>query len=273
MSHAKTRLKRLKGPSDAAREALTGAFGPFSHHLALLQASDDPEVVHQARVAWRRWRSAVRLFAPWLPGRPDAEGLRPLLLELGRMRDLDVLRVDTLGRWLPAFVGGQPERQHIADLALERIDEARRAQRARLRQALATPATGQALLALTQGLSQLALAQTAAEADDAHWARRRIRKLQRRLEAALKASRQAPADLELSHRVRIQAKRARYAAEMLRDLLPRRPARKLASQAAEVQARLGRVQDLRQAVQLLDELQGDPALTAFLRGVLAGVIG
>ena len=28
---------------------------------------------------WRRWRSAVRLFAPWLPGRPDADGLRPLL--------------------------------------------------------------------------------------------------------------------------------------------------------------------------------------------------
>lgn len=272
MSHAKTRPRRLKGPSDAAREALTRAFDHFRRNLASLQVSDDPEVVHQARVAWRRWRCAVRLFAPWLPARPDAEGLRPLLLELGRMRDLDVLRVDTLGRWLPVFVGGLPERQRIADLALERIDQARRAQRARLREALAEPGTGQTLLALAQGLVQLATAQTPAEAGDAHWARKRIRKLRRHLDAALKASRHAPADLEQSHRARIQAKRARYAAEMLRDLLPARRTKGLTRTAIEVQTRLGAERDLRQAVHLLDELQTDATLTSFLRGVLAGLI-
>lgn len=261
------------GPQQAGAQALAACFDHFSRNLACVLVSDDPKLVHQARVGWRRWRSAVRLFAPWLPGRPDADGLQPLLVELGRMRDLDVLRVDTLGRWLPAFVDANAQRQRVADLALQRIDEARRAQRTRLRDALAAPETGQTLLGLAQGLFELATAQTAAGADDTHWARRRIRKLRRRLEAALKASRRAPTDLEQSHRVRIQAKRARYAAEMLRDLLPARPTKGLTQVATEAQTRLGSERDLRQAARLLDDLQVDPALTAFLRGVMAGLIG
>lgn len=261
------------GPQQAGVQALAACFDHFSRNLACALVSDDPEVVHQARVGWRRWRSAVRLFAPWLPGQPAAEGLRPLLLELGRMRDLDVLRVDTLGRWLPAFVDADADRQRIADRALERIDEARLTQRARLREALAEPGTGQTLLGLAQGLFQLATAQTAAQADDADWARERIRKLRRRLDAALKASRHAPADLAQSHRARIQAKRARYAAEMLRDLLPARRTRKLTRAAIEVQTRVGAERDLRQAVHLLEALQTDGTLTSFLRGVLTGLIG
>ncbi len=261
------------GPQQAGAQALAACFDHFNCNLACTLVSDDPEVVHQARVGWRRWRSAVRLFAPWLPGRPDADGLRPLLQELGRMRDLDVLRVYTLGRWLPAFVDEDAQRQRIADVALERIDEARRAQRTLLRDALAAPGTGQTLLALAQGLFQLATAQTPAEAGDAHWARKRIRKLRRRLDAALKASRQAPADLEQRHRVRIQAKRARYAAEMLRDLLSARRTKGLTRAAIEVQTRLGADRDLRQAVRLLEELRTDAALTSFLRGVLTGLHG
>ncbi|WP_127803729.1 CYTH and CHAD domain-containing protein [Hydrogenophaga sp. NH-16] len=261
------------GPQQAVVQALAACFDHFSRNLACTLVSDDPEVVHQARVGWRRWRSAVRLFAPWLPGRPDADGLRPLLAELGRMRDLDVLRVDTLGRWLPAFVDEDAQRQRIADVALERIDEARRAQRRRLRDALAAPGTGQTLLALAQGLFQLATAQTAAGAYDTPWARKRIRKLRRRLDAALKASRRAPADLEKDHRVRIQAKRVRYAAEILRDLLPARRTKGLTRAAIEVQTRLGAERDLRQAVRLLEELRTDAALTSFLRGVLTGLHG
>lgn len=267
------RLAPRTSPQQAGAQALAACFDHFSRNLAATLLSDDPEVVHQARVGWRRWRSAFRLFAPWLPGQPDTDGLRPLLEALGRMRDLDVLRVDTLARWLPAFVDADDARQRIADRALERIDEARRAQRARLRDALAAPETGQALLGLAQGLFLLATAQTAAESDDAHWARKRLRKLRRRLEAALKASRRAPANLEQSHRARIQAKRTRYAAEMLRDLLPARSTKDLTQAATEVQTRLGEERDLRQAVCLLKELGTEAELSSFLRGVLACLHG
>ena len=257
-------------PMVAACKALAATFEQFTRNLASLLGSDDPEVVHQARVAWRRWRSAVRLFAPWLPQPPDAAGLRPLLDALGPLRDLDVLRTDTLGRWLPAFVDGNEARQHIADLAAARIDEARTEQRERARAVLAQPATGLALLGLAHDLGQLhAEAEAAPAGPSTPWAAARVKKLQRRLEVALKASRKPQADPEQVHQTRIQAKRTRYAAEMLRDLLPARRAKALTQAATAVQTRLGDDRDLQLAVRLLGELQVDPALVQFMRGVLA----
>lgn len=274
-------------PLDAARKALSATFDQFTRNLSSLLTSDDPEVVHQARVAWRRWRSAARLFAPWLPGRSDVSGLKPLLDELGPLRDLDVLRTDTLGRWLPAFVDGDPVRQNTADRTLQRIDGARSAQRERTRAALAQPAMGLALLGLAHGLFLLTTAeaspQTLRMSSDAKatgagkrrsrkqspWAGKRIRKLQQRMEDALAASRLPDAEPEQVHRARILAKRTRYAAEMLRDLLPAKRTKALTQSATAVQTQLGEDRDLQQAVLLLGALQADTALIEFLRGVLA----
>ncbi len=257
-------------PLEAASQALAATYDQLTRNLSSLLASDAPEVVHQARIAWRRWRSAVRLFAPWLPHPPDAAGLRPLLDALGPLRDLDVLRTDTLGRWLPAFVDADESRQHIADRATARIDEVRSAQRERARAVLAQPATGLALLGLAHDLARLhAEVEAAPAAASEPWAAARIRKLVKRLDAALKASRKPKADPELVHRTRIQAKRTRYAVEMLRDLLPARRAKALIRAATAVQTRLGDDRDLQQAVRLLGELQVDPVLVRFMRGVLA----
>lgn len=281
------RLAARTAPLDAARKALSATFDQFTRNLAALLTADDPEVVHQARVAWRRWRSAVGLFAPWLPGRPDASGLKPLLVEVGSLRDLDVLRTDTLDRWLSAFVGGDPARQHIADVTLEHLDQARSAQRERARSALAQPATGLALLGLASGLSQLTTAEASPQTQgtsfdekaagagkhrvEKHspWAVKRMRKLQQRMEGALAACQAPHADPEQIHRARILAKRTRYAAEMLRDLLPTKRTKTLVRDATAVQTELGDDRDLQQAVQLLGTLQADARLIEFLRGVLA----
>lgn len=280
---AALRLHANTTPLEAASKALGATFDQFTRNLSSLLTSDAPEVVHQARVAWRRWRSAVRLFGPWLPGRPDASGLKALLDELGPLRDLDVLRTDTLSRCLPAFVDGDRERQHIADRTLERIDQARSAQRERARAALAQPATGLALLRLAHELLQTTTADaspqtvaTSSEAagprrsdKDSPWAVKRMRKLQQRMEDALAASQQLHADLERVHRARILAKRTRYAAEMLRDLLPSKRTKALTQGATAVQAQLGLDRDLQQAVRLLGDLQADPRLIEFLRGLVA----
>lgn len=275
ISHPASPAAALRLPADAlplgaACQALAATFDQLTRNLSSLLASDAPEVVHQARVAWRRWRSAVRLFAPWLPHPPDATGLRPLLDALGPLRDLDVLRTDTLGRWLSPFVEADEARQLTADRATARIDEARAAQREQARAVLTQPATGLALLGLAHDLARLHADVEAAPATASEpWAAERVRKLQKRLEAALKASRNPQADPELVHRTRIQAKRTRYAAEMLRDLLPARRSKAITQAATAVQTRLGDDRDLQQAVRLLEELQVDPALMQFMRGVLA----
>ncbi|NOX60868.1 MAG: CHAD domain-containing protein, partial [Chloroflexi bacterium] len=56
-------------------------------------AGEDPEAVHDARVAARRMRSALYFFRPWLPKKPRKllnKRLRKFAQVLGAVRDLDV---------------------------------------------------------------------------------------------------------------------------------------------------------------------------------------
>ncbi|MBY0278533.1 CHAD domain-containing protein, partial [Candidatus Binatia bacterium] len=77
----------------------------------------DPEGVHDMRVATRRLRAALNVFAPWLE--PDelarlAPAVRSLTRALGRVRELDVLRLRLSGLAAQAT----PQRA----LAIESID-------------------------------------------------------------------------------------------------------------------------------------------------------
>lgn len=83
---------------DTARAVLREMFGHFTCNLVALRQSDGPEVVHQARVAWRRFRSARRLFKPVLVGAdmPSFEPLDPLLAKRTRY-SIEALR-DVLPR-------------------------------------------------------------------------------------------------------------------------------------------------------------------------------
>ena len=269
-------------PAEAATAVLRHLFEQLTRYLAALCSVDDPEVVHQARVTWRRWKSALKVFSPWIPHRPDTGGLKPLLTELGRLRDLDVLRCETLPCWVPAFVANNPARQQAVEAALLRIDSARATQRAAARAMLSTPANGLALLSLAHELSNLSAADTL-EGAKAHtgkrarshkastaWAARRIARLEQRLSRARRAARQAGATPDTLHRVRLRAKQTRYAAEMLRDLLPKKHQKALVRQTTRIQTGMGNNRDLLQAVRLLSSMPGDPALAAFLRGVVAG---
>ena len=77
----------------ALRKILTDQFRRFREQLPGLQRDIDTEFVHQARVATRRMRSALRLFRGAAPESPAAylEGeLKWLGGALGEVRDLDV---------------------------------------------------------------------------------------------------------------------------------------------------------------------------------------
>lgn len=268
-----TRLRVDTLPTQAAQQVLGEMFDQLTRNLAGLSLADDPELVHQARVAWRRWRSAGRLFRPWLPPMPDRHALRPLLDALGPLRDLDVARTDTLPRWAPAFVQGNVQRQTQVDAATTLLTQAAQARRNEVRQALHTPATGLAWLAHTEWLHRLSLLANQGNPSPhhtaRHWARQRMNKLHRRLEATLEAAAAPSADAQLSHTARLLAKRTRYSVEALTGLLPPTKAKRWNQEASHLQQQLGAQRDILQAVVLLQSVHAAPEWVAFLQGVAA----
>src|SRR5579885_2403749 len=195
------------------------------------------EPVHQLRVATRRLRAALELFAPILPARFAAEAradLAALGRAIGAVRDLDVLAlaVAARGRRLaPELRAGLgPLEQALAarraaahDAMLEALDSARgRAVVAALTTfARGAPAArGVALGALAPALVQPVV--------------RALVRAGRRID-----DRSPP---EAVHRVRVRAKRLRYALETLRGLGGRRLARVL-RRLERLQELLGEYQD------------------------------
>lgn len=260
----------------AAQRVLREAFDQFVTNLYMLAYSDNPEVVHQARVGWRRFRSLQRLFKPVLRGSdaPTWLALRPLCQALGELRDQDVARTDTLAPLADAFVRGSTSRQRVWRAMLRSVAQAARQQRQAVRHALAQPAVGVCLLATTQWLEGLAQSEAAPMPPQPHlraWARRRLRRVHQRLQAAMREIRDAHDTLG-QHRVRILAKHLRYGVEALGGLWRKPWADAWQQQAAALQSELGARRDLARTLELIDALGVDPTVVAFLRGVAVGRI-
>ncbi|MBT9476354.1 CYTH and CHAD domain-containing protein [Polaromonas sp.] len=259
--------------SDAAQCVLREMFAQFTTNLDTLRSSDDPEVVHQARVGWRRFRSALRLFRPALAAHPlpSWQALKPLLSFMGALRDLDVARTDTLPPLAEAYAAGDASRAAKWQALDQALAQAAALQRKSVRYALEAPALGSALLATTEWLETLPGANVPAvkgrqKTQLRRWARRRITRLHAQLERALKDA----SNPDRQHRARILAKRLRYGVEALRPLLPRGQAKRWTQQATTLQTGLGASRDMVQAGVLAASLDADRALVEFLRGVAVG---
>jgi len=250
-------------------------FAQFTANLNALRHCDDPELVHQARVGWRRFRGAVRLFKPAVPAQalPSWQGLQPLLTALGELRDLDVACTQTLPALQDAFVAGHAGRAERWQAMEQAFQQAALQQRQRVRQALQEPPVGAALLAITLWLDELARPEAWGAQDISgkavrRWVRQRMVRLHAQWKKALRDSTHA----ESQHRARILAKRLRYNIEALCPLLPARTQRWL-QQASGVQAGIGASRDLLQAGVLAQRLAVDRGIVAFLRGYAAGRAG
>ena len=109
-----------------------------SHHDHVVRVGDDPEGVHQARVATRRLRSDLHTFAPLLDP-VWADGLRAELQWLGRLlgrvRDADVLleRLELQGTRLP-----RPDRAGVGRLTAQ-LQASRAHDRTELLDAMVSP--------------------------------------------------------------------------------------------------------------------------------------
>jgi CHAD domain-containing protein len=185
---------------DELQRALKGYRDELLAHEPGVRLGADPEELHKQRVATRRLRSLVRSARPVLEDPIRAERLRDELrwlgALLGEVRDRDVL-IDYLVAELATL-----EEAAAFGAVLELLDGERDEAREQLIGGLDGPryATLLAELERLPGLEEGASLGRVA-ADDY----RRLRRAARRLDA--KAT-----DEEL-HRLRIRAKRARYAAE------------------------------------------------------------
>jgi CHAD domain-containing protein len=194
----------------------------------------DPEELHQLRVASRRLRAVLRAARPLL----DPEWTEVLRTELrwlggalGPVRDLDVL-IERLRGEIAAL--DQPERR-AARRFLQLLDREREADRAAMLEAMSEPRYAE----LLERLEAAAVAPRAREADVSlrQIAGREFRKLRK----AVRALPPEPSDEEL-HRVRIRGKRARYAAELAEGAVGK-PARRFVRNAKRFQDVVGEHQD------------------------------
>jgi CHAD domain-containing protein len=220
----------------------------------------DPEDLHEMRVAVRRLRAILRAGRAMFE-REWTESLRGELkwlgTALGHVRDLDVLRASLQSRVrsLPA-----PERR-IGAVLIDDIDKDCAKARGSLRTALAGPRYRRLRRRLDAALRrprvvapELSLPDVAAKEFE-------------KLRSAVKDLPKHPGDADL-HAVRIKVKRARYAAELVRETAGRAGERFL-DQAKALQDLLGDHQD---SVVLERRLRETPDRAAELRAVKSTLI-
>ncbi len=224
---------------EVIRSVLAEAVAAILRNDPLVRLGTDPEAVHQERVATRKLRSHLRTFGPLL----EPEWTEPLRSELGwlgmalgAVRDREVLleRLRERAKSLPeSDARSAASLLRILELEIES-----------LRKKLQSDLDSQRYIDLLERLVAAAHApMTTLDADQqasvvlsplatGPW---------RRLRSAVKQLPEQPTDPEL-HRIRILAKRARYAAEAVAPVVGTRAAA-FARAAAKLQTILGEHQD------------------------------
>ena len=219
---------------------------------------EEPEAVHKFRVAIRRLRSVLRSARPMLD-RVWADQLRAeldwLAQALGRVRDLDVLI-----RHLEEEVAVLPDDREAGELLLAKL----RSKRAAAQHELVETLSSERYVTL--------LARVEEAAAEPRWVGDEVaveelaRKDFERFQRTASKLGSTPSSESL-HRVRIRAKRARYATEVAESVLGK-PGRRFVSRAKKFQDVAGEHQDAIVAEQTLRGLvSSEPQLT-FVAGRL-----
>ncbi len=250
-------LGEEQAPLEAFRRVALGCLSHLQQNHHGVVSSDDPEYIHQMRVATRRLRAALRLFRPVLP-----ETLEPRLLPtvreladlLGRARDLDVLFEEIVA----PVVAAMPKEPRLAALA-GAVTERRHAARQSALHALRDTAHSRMLLHTLRLLHEMPTSASITVTTLPLLAEKRLHKARKR---ALLFAREANVDQPASlHALRIAVKRLRYGLDFFAPLLVARARARVVNQLSETQDRLGQLNDLANAGELLSDCAGsDPAL-------------
>ena len=213
---------------------------------------DGPDAVHRSRVATRRLRSALRsygkVFAPGAVSTLRTE-LRWHAEELGAPRDAEVLAellMDAAGS-LPI-----PARAEVENTLAPALRRTHGEAHAALVASMSTARYSDLHLALEQLLARPVLAPAASAPAGATLVPMLERAIAR-VRALAEHAASRPTDLTRWHEVRKAAKAARYGAEVLQPVLPKR-AERLRANWERVTEAFGAVQDAVVAQQVIGEL-------------------
>jgi CHAD domain-containing protein len=204
---------------------------------AAARMGEDSAAVHRMRVATRRLRAALRLFA--VDDVRDAfepleAAAREIARALGGVRDLDVLADD-----LRAGAAAAPAHERAVGLLLAALRRVRADRAQDLRQVLDGPAARhiwEALPGAADALERAADPRVTVRAAAPGLLRRRLRRVARSLRAIA-----TPTAVEL-HRVRVRCKRLRDACEFFEPWLGKRVAPLIAI-TTDLQDTLGALHD------------------------------
>jgi inorganic triphosphatase YgiF len=261
--------------NDALKSLVLSCLAHYTGNQRGMLGGEDPEYLHQMRVALRRLRSVFSTFAPLLAppaaAPPDTE-LREFARILGPARDWDVFVTETLRPVMTRYA------QHAGLAELARAAARLRAAAIRRARRAVVGARGQgwlftlgawisaetwldALDATQRGALERPAVEFAREALDAMF--ERVRRRGRNFTTLV------PADL---HRLRIAAKKLRYATEFFTPLFDGNAARDYRAVLARLQEALGAYNDAVKTTQLAQDagraLKGAPANEAL--GIMLG---
>jgi CHAD domain-containing protein len=250
---------------DAVRHAVALSVIRLIRHDPVARLDEDPEGVHQMRVATRRLRSDLRTFRSLL----EESWSSALRDELGWLADIlgDVRDGDVLLERLRGRVGELPETErHATGAVLTTLQDDRDIAQATLLESLRSQRYVELVDSIVAAANAPLLTGRAdAPAGDVvpQLVRRPWHKLSKRVEALGKS----PSDEKL-HQVRIRTKRVRYAAEAASAIVGK-PAKEFAKAAEELQDVLGELNDAVVAEDWLEEWAGRQRSEDELRAVTA----
>ncbi len=252
--------------SDVVRFALASSVEQLLRSDAALRLNMDPETVHKARVATRRLRSDLRSFLPLLQNewaRALRDNITWLADELGSVRDADVLvaRLRAHATRLPA------EDTQAAEAVIDRFEAQSTAARQKLLGVLRDKRYVDLLEELVSAAADpktVPMAQSSARTVIADLVERPWKKLCKTMDQLGE-----DADDDKLHKVRIKAKRCRYAAEAVSPVGGKAVTR-FAKRMQKVQTILGDLHDAVVAEHRLRQIKGDPE-EVFVAGGLAAM--
>lgn len=250
-----------------------------------VERGSDPESVHQMRVGLRRLRSALDLFAQLAPCPAALQAeLEWLTSALGAARDWEVLA----GSTLRTGINAGPDQTALAQLQQAAQAQARR-HRQQAAHAVASERYARLLLALGGWVSgarwrglPASVAQNELQTPLARFAAQMLARCHAKLHKRGKQLRRkvpptasetgSTTAAQARHRLRIAAKKVRYATEFFQSLYPARRVRPYVNALTGLQDALGALNDVAVADGLLRQLaHGHPEL-AYSAGCVQGYL-
>jgi triphosphatase len=271
---AHVKLSKRMNVEQAFQAIVCNCINQIQDNEAGVSRGQDIEFLHQMRIGLRRLDAAFALFSDLLQPPPGiTHELDWLMGQLGPVRDWDVFSASTLPRVAEAMP---------AQAALDSVREAARA-KSEVLHAQASAAVSSVRFARLLSALENWVAQRGWRCDLPAKGKGRLKMrvpdfaaalLEQEQQRLLRRGRKLKdADSNRRHRVRIAAKRTRYAAEFFASLYRAKRVRPYVQALAGVQDALGRLNDASVAARLLDDVGvDDPALpegAAMVHGFLA----